>query len=750
MQRVRAWFRSKFTQEEDTYVFSERAAITVRLAAVALGFLVNNVSPHPVAAVVRTANVLIATFALINVAATVALWRGFRPSQAYCSLMTLVDIVALSIAIYVSDGLTSTYYVLYFLIILSVAIRFPVRLGWWFIVLICALYVAVAGVPLDSSYILSGPLKALLARLFAFAAAGVFGGMLADRERVERKRREVLEEDLRRHSEELARANRELTKERDRVRILLNITSELTTSLDLDRTLNRALALINQAVGVKQGSILLLDPETGDLVYRAALGRAEALPRGGKHTSFRYGEGLAGWVLQHNEPAIITGIDQDERWVVDPKKKGQSQSVLAVPLSTGDDVLGVMLLFHSEPNYFTAEHQELVMAAAHQITVMIKNTELYRLIRNQAERLGTMLRTQRADASQRLAILESITDGVVVTDVESKIVAVNRSAQQFLGVSEDEVVGQDVRNLYRNFPADVTDAVVEAASQLVATDAARSYSPRTEVLLERDKRVLSAYFAPILDEETECQGVVTVLRDITREREIAQAKSEFVSIVAHELRTPMTSIKGYADLILSGAAGSVSETQMQFLRVIRTNVERLAALVGDLLDISRIEAGRVKFDIRPLRMDEVAREVVDSLQGEIVRRNLELEVDIPTHLPQVQGDRNRIVQVLTNLVSNAYKYTPPGGRITLALHRANGELQVDVSDTGIGIAPTDSDRVFERFYRADHDLVRQQTGTGLGLPIAKSIVEMHGGRMWVRSELGKGSTFSFSLPVVET
>lgn len=748
VQRVVAWFKSRFTQEEDTNVFSERVATSLRLATVALGFLVNNVSPNPASAVVRAANVLMSAFALVNVAAAIALWRDLHPSQNYCSLMTLVDIAALSTAIYISDGLESTYYVLYFLIIFSIAIRFPMRLGWWFLALVCALYVAVARVPIGSDGF-SGPLKALLARLFAFIAAGAFGGMLADRERAERKQRETLEEDLCHRSEELANANRELTKERDRVRTLLSITNELTTSLDLDRVLNRALALINQAMGVRQGSILLLDPETGYLVYRAALGRAEALPREGKRTSFRYGEGLAGWVLQHNESVIITGIDQDERWIVDPLKKGQSQSVLAVPLSTGDDIVGVMLLFHPEPNYFTEDHQELATAAASQITVMVKNTELYRLIRNQAERLGNMLRTQRADASRRLAILESITDGVVVTNIEGKIVSVNRSAQKLLGVTEEEAVDQDVQSLYRNFPADATDHLIEAVSRLTTTGAVRQLPPYAEVLLEQDKQTISARFAPILDEESECQGVVTVLRDITREREIAQAKSDFVSIVAHELRTPMTSIKGYADLMLSGSVGPVSETQAQFLYVIRTNVERLAALVNDLLDISRIEAGRVKFDIRPLQLEEVAHEVVASLQGEITSRNLELELDIPSHLPHAQGDHNRIVQVLTNLISNAYKYTPPGGRIILALHQTNGELQADISDTGIGIAPNDLDRVFERFYRADHDMVRGQAGTGLGLAIAKSIVEMHGGRIWVKSELGKGSTFSFCLPVAE-
>ncbi|MCR4406886.1 MAG: ATP-binding protein [Anaerolineae bacterium] len=749
MQSVRAWLHSSLTLEEDTYVFSERVATMVRLAAVLLGFLVNNISPNPVAAVVRAANGVMSAFALVNLVALVSLWRGFHPSQVYCSLMTLIDIVALSAAIYISDGLNSAYYVLYFPIIFSIVIRFPMRLGWYFLALVCALYIAVARIPL-ALHEFSGPLKALSARIFAFVAAGIFGGILADRERTERKQREILEEDLRRRSEELANANLELTKERDRVRTLLSITTELTASLDLERVLNRALALINQAIGVKQGSILLLDPETGYLVYRAALGRAEALPREGKRTSFRYGEGLAGWVLQHNESVIITGLDQDERWIVDPEKKGQSQSVLAVPLSTGDDVLGVMLLFHPEPNYFTADHLELAKAAANQITVMVKNTELYRLIRNQAERLGNMLRTQRADASRRLAILESITDGVVVTNIEGQVVAVNRSAQKLLGVKEDEVVGQEIRALYRNFPQDTTDLVIEAVSRLTSAHTAQSSPSQPEVVLEYDKQIISARFAPILDEESECQGVVTVLRDITREREIAQAKSDFVSIVAHELRTPMTSIKGYADLILSGAAGPVSDTQIQFLQVIRTNVERLAALVNDLLDISRIEAGRVKFDMRPLRMDEVTTEVVTSLKGEIVSRNLELELNIPSRLPLVQGDRNRLVQVLTNLVSNAYKYTPPGGRITLALHQTDGELQVDVTDTGIGIAPTDLDRVFERFYRADHDLVRGQSGTGLGLAIAKSIVEMHGGRIWVRSVLGKGSTFSFSLPVIET
>ncbi|MDY7041998.1 MAG: hypothetical protein SVX38_14165, partial [Chloroflexota bacterium] len=233
-------FRSRFGEKENTHVFGERAATVVRLAAVVLGFLVNNVSPNPVSAVVRAANVLLTAFALVHMIAAVALWRGFRPNQAYSSLMAVVDIVTLSAAIYISNGLASSYYALYFLIILSTVIRFPVRLGWRFLALVCALYVVVASAPMGP-YAINEPLKVLLARLFAFVAAGIFGGVLADRERAARRRREALEEDLLRRSDELARANRELIEERDRVHVLLRVTNELTTSLDLDRVLNRAL-----------------------------------------------------------------------------------------------------------------------------------------------------------------------------------------------------------------------------------------------------------------------------------------------------------------------------------------------------------------------------------------------------------------------------------------------------------------------------------------------------------------------------
>ncbi|OQY26066.1 MAG: hypothetical protein B6I34_00695 [Anaerolineaceae bacterium 4572_32.1] len=548
---------------------------------------------------------------------------------------------------------------------------------------------------------------------------------------------------------ELGQANEDLLAERDRVTVLYRITSELASSLELNVVLDRALALINQAVGVEQGSILLLDTETGYLVYRSALGREKPLPPDGKRTHFKHGVGLAGWVLDNNEPVIITGLDEDDRWEVDPDKKGRSQSVMAVPLSSKDMLLGVVLLFHPQPNYFTQSHLQLVQAAATQVTAAVKNYDLYRLVRDQAERLGKALQEKRAEASKNLAILESIADGVVVTDMNRQVTVINRAALELLELPDLVPVGRDISWVYSAFPPEALETVLEAMTRLSTRPSAalREQPAMEQGILERDGLALQAHFAPVIAGEGEFWGVVTVLRDITREREIAQAKSEFVSIVAHELRTPMTSIKGYTDLILGGAAGEVNETQENFLGVVKSNAERLSALVSNLLDLSRIETGRVVLNPKSLRLAPVIEEVVTSLRSLSEKYQVTVDTHVPTGLPAVNADRDHVIRVLTNLIANACSYTPPGGSVEISVQQTDSMLRTDVSDTGIGIPPEHVDRIFKGFERGDHDLVRQRPGTGLGLPIAKSIVEMHGGRLWVESEMDKGSTFSFTLPL---
>jgi signal transduction histidine kinase len=244
-------------------------------------------------------------------------------------------------------------------------------------------------------------------------------------------------------------------------------------------------------------------------------------------------------------------------------------------------------------------------------------------------------------------------------------------------------------------------------------------------------------------------GSVSILRDVTREVEVDRMKSEFVSTVSHELRTPMTSIKGYAELMQMGASGLLSEPQAHYVRVIKQNADRMSQLVNDLLDISRIESGRIQLDIRPLDMAHAIHQVVDGhLAGRMQHEGkpLRVTVDVSPALPLVLGDHARIVQVLTNLLDNAHNYTPAGGWIGVRAYVLGSSVFVDVADSGIGIDKEIHEKIFERFYRAEEAAVQETAGTGLGLAIVRNLVEMHGGKISVRSETGRGSTFTFNLP----
>ena len=235
-----------------------------------------------------------------------------------------------------------------------------------------------------------------------------------------------------------------------------------------------------------------------------------------------------------------------------------------------------------------------------------------------------------------------------------------------------------------------------------------------------------------------------------------QAKSEFVSFVSHELKIPMTSIKGYADLLLSGNFGPINEAQTSFLDTIRNNVNRMSRLVTDLTDVSRLESGQLHLETQPIQLADVIAEVASSTRGQIEEKQQTLVLTVPDNLPDVWADRTRLAQILTNLVSNAYKYTPENGRITIFAEEMNSvnedaEVQpvvhVSVADTGLGIKDDEQKAIFSKFFRGSDDEALQSPGTGLGLNITKNLVELHDGRIWFESKYREGTTFHFIIPV---
>lgn len=536
---------------------------------------------------------------------------------------------------------------------------------------------------------------------------------------------------------------KELAEEKERVEALYAIARELSSSLDLDQVLSKTLRLVTQAVGARHGSVMLIDPQTEYLVTRARLG-GDPLPSGGKVTPFKPGFGMAGWVVQKREPVLVHDVLEDERWVQIEGQTTLTRSLIAAPLMVGDDVHGVLLISDARPHAFDEPQLKMVIAAAQQVAQAINNAQLYNFVRESAERLGQLLRREQEETSKSRAILQSIADGVIVNDTQYKVIVFNAAAEDILGARRDVVLGQDVRRLFHAFDEEGrADAL--AALEALNTSSITATSQIVETTLEIGGRVLSAHMAPVVTEGGESLGVVTALRDITREVEADRAKTEFVSTVSHELRTPLTSIKGYTDLLYSGAVGPVNEHQKRFLGIVKNNADRLTALINDLLDISRIETGRIKLNIESVDLREIVQEVVDSLREQIEGKGLRLVVDLPERIEGIMGDRSRLVQIVTNLLSNAYKYTDEGW-IRISLSQLEGAVRLDVADSGIGVATEDQGKIFERFYRADQTVMEGRGGTGLGLAITKELVELHGGRIWVESELGVGSTFTVVLP----
>lgn len=523
---------------------------------------------------------------------------------------------------------------------------------------------------------------------------------------------------------------RELAREKERIETLYAVGQELGTTLDLDQVLEKTLGLITRAVNAQYGAIMVIDAEKSTLSYIARAGDQSLAMSDSDTLSLCEKAGLVGRVIRHREAVMISDKLDDEQWGSLFAQESKVRSLIAAPLVIGEHVQGVLLTAKDMSQAFDQDQKKLISASAQQIAQAMSNAQLYR--REQEERTKTQ------------AVLQSIADGVIVNDIEDNVIVFNTAAEEILGLQHTDVLGQSVWRLFDVFEENGRSDALEAMEAISSSPRA-SIGQLIETTLEVCNKVISAHMAPVVTESQEALGVVTVLRDITREVQADRAKSEFVSTVSHELRTPLTSIKGYTDLIHGGAVGSISEQQKRFLGIIKGNADRLTALINDLLDISRIESGRVQLKIESLKLAEIVNEVVVSLRTEIEAKGLRLELDISEQTPEIMGDRARIIQIVTNMISNALKYTDYGW-IQIGLCALEEAVRLDVADSGIGISNEDQGRVFERFYRANTPVMEGRGGTGLGLAITKELVELHGGRLWVESESGVGSTFTIILP----
>lgn len=349
--------------------------------------------------------------------------------------------------------------------------------------------------------------------------------------------------------------------------------------------------------------------------------------------------------------------------------------------------------------------------------------------------------------SESSAILDATGEAMILISPERWILSANRRFTEFFALAQSEVIGNRVDDLQR-----AVERIFEDPAALMAlivasiSDVERKFV-QAVVQSWPVQRELELYSTPVRTGEGEHLGRLFVFRDVTRERQVDRMKTEFVSLVSHELRTPLTSIKGYVDLLIGGKAGALDATQRRFLTVVKNNAERLVSLINDLLDISRIESGTIELKRGTLDLRRLLVDVTNSIQPQLEEKSQRLALDIEPELPNVWADADRVTVILTNLLSNAYKYTPEGGAITVSACRTEAMVRVDVRDTGVGMTPEEQSKLFTKFFRSDNWLVQENVGTGLGLVITRALVEMQGGEIHVASSPGEGSVFGFTLPL---
>lgn len=566
---------------------------------------------------------------------------------------------------------------------------------------------------------------------------------------------------------------------------LNELTRQLTSTLELEPLLQKILESAVTILNCEAGTLFLLDETTDELVFRVVIGPAaqsligQRLPRG---------KGIASKAVLERKAVIENNVEADTSWDASTDKRTgfRTRSILAVPLELKERVIGVVEVINRRDGLpFRAEDAELLTAFAAQAAVAIENARLYTLtdqeLSARVEELSVLQRIDRElNASLDIQRAMRITLEWAMRQSGAEAGLIGMVDAEGLHIMAQEGYGDRLSAYERTpIPTDlprIREVIESGQARRFTLDPEIGggflYAARSQMIvpIRREEKVIGMLILEHLGESRE-ESLVFLSRladhaaiaianaQLYAEVQAANlAKSEFVSLVAHELKNPMTSIKGYTELLASGAVGPITEMQANFLNTIRANVERMATLVSDLNDQSKIEAGRLRLEFRSVQVAEVVNEVIRSTQRQIEEKKQTLEVNIPSDLPPVWADRTRLAQILVNLVSNANKYTPEGGHIIVAAEAAENQwdpsgarhvVHMWVQDNGIGISLEDQKKLFQKFFRSDDPKAREAPGTGLGLNITKSLVEMQGGRIWFQSEYRKGTTFHFTIPVAE-
>ena len=563
--------------------------------------------------------------------------------------------------------------------------------------------------------------------------------------------------------------------------VVLQKTSEaLLSEIDLVKILENIATILGQQLGAKWVNFWDFTPDKKAVYIVAHYGMDPDYMENSLKNPIPLGKGWIGRAMQLGKPFTTSDILNDPKlqelnpaWIKEIKKQGY-HGLLCLPLLHKREVIGGMCLYYPEFHQFSDLELRIVTIVANHAAVAVANFKIFKElleVRKKREeeikelkesrialmniledveksRVALMNILEDVEEARKIAeeerdktqaIITNFSDGLLLFDNFNRLSLINPQAENFFEIKGEQVIGKGISELK---PISGFDSLIN----LIGEEIREIF--RKELSLP-DKKNLTLEVSTIkIMRSGEKVGTLVILHDISREKLVEQMKTEFVSIAAHQLRTPLSAIKWTLRMLLDGDLGEINENQREFLEKTFVSNERMISLINDLLNVTRIEEGKYIYKTTLANLENVVESVVESYKEIIERKKLNFSLEKSTEpLPLVLIDIEKMTLVIQNLLENAIHYTPEGGSITILLKKGKEEIDFAIRDTGIGIPKEEQDRVFSKFFRSSNALRSETSGSGLGLFIAKNIIESHGGKIWFESEENKGTTFYFFLPL---
>ena len=524
-----------------------------------------------------------------------------------------------------------------------------------------------------------------------------------------------------------------------RLAVLGELTSLINAAVDMREIFQGAILKVQRVLDFRRASVVLIDESASHYYLHTLYDKV----RGGflpGEAVFPIARGVTGEAIRSGRPIRVDALPGTEGILL---QDGARVSAMIVPLHVGERVIGALNFGHEAPGQYTDEDLDWAVVLGRQIETSLYYSKLLKTIAEQREALARQHAAVRQQRNQLEALIEASDAAIMLVGSDRRVAYANHEMARLLGIPGDAMRGTGLEIVHRFLAGALGDPGALAAQEQALAGAA-PLRDRVEFAFPR-AATCQRVVAPVRDPGGALVGHIVLYRDVTREVEVERLKSEFVSVVSHELRTPMTSIKTSLALLLAGASGTLDPAAREMLEIALRNADRLIRLVNDLLDLSRIEARRMEFQLEAVPLADAIKSSIEALAAFAADAGVTVETEPPAAALRVLGVRGRVEQVVVNLVSNAIKFSPPGGRVRVRCRGDGDGVVVEVADEGPGIPPEKLQVTFEPFRQLDSSTTRAHGGAGLGLAISHGIVQALGGKLWAESEVGAGSRFFVRL-----